>query len=450
LAGRLLFDVTGQLQWYANLRNASGIQRVTEHILGSTPIRDYTQLEFIARAPGSAQFFRLAPQAVLALCDNDRRRSAIARLRGTFAQAMRHAPFFDCVREVRYFDVPYLLAGWAHLEGAIARLNGGELSCPMPALAPIVPPDATDCFLNTGDFWCHRRYVDSLLNLKRSTGVRVVVLVHDLFYLDNPEWNHPNFDDFAAQLKKLAPHVNVWLVTSMFVKSQLQAYLKTQAIFDSDVRVLPMGGGLLTLQRPLSSNEAEATLHRFGLVREGYFLSVGKIEPRRNYMALLDAFAHVRSRGVAPLPTCVIVGQDGWKSGKFRARLRATANEQHTVKWLRDVSDRELSILYSNALFCVVPSVMEGWGLPIRESIAHGVPCLASNAGGAVEAGKDSATYFDPSEPESLAAALSAWLNRDETLKIARTWSAAHRDMRGLGSWELTGKAVLDASKYPC
>ena len=274
--------------------------------------------------------------------------------------------------------------------------------------------------------------------------------MHDLFYLDNPEWNHPSFQDFAAQLRKLTPHVDVWLVTSKYVKSQLLTYLTSYPISDADVRVLPMGGGFLTLQRPLAHGEAAETLRRFGLVRERYFLSVGKIEPRRGYMALLDAFAQVRSKGPRFLPTCVIVGQDGWKSAEFRARLRATANEQHTVKWLRQVTDRELSALYSNALFCVVPSAAEGWGLPIRESIAHGLPCLASSTGGAVEAGRDIATYYDPSEPGSLASALLTWLSSEEALKIARNRISAHGASTGLRSWELSGKAVLEASRIAC
>ena len=446
MTGRLLFDVTGQLQWYANLQQASGIQRVTEHVLGSSSIRDYPHVEFIARPIGSSQFFRLDTRTVQALCDNDQRIRAIGKLRGTFAQTMQLAPLLGCLREARYFDLPYLLAGVMRLENAVARLNGSGHVGRLPPLKPILPPGPQDTFLNTGDFWCHRAYADAVVGLRQSSRVRLVVLVHDLFYINNPEWNHSSFSDFRDQLGKLALHVNTWMVTSNFVKSQLLDYLGSRALLNSDIRVLPMGGGVLTLPTPVGAEEAQTVLRKFGLQRERYFLTVGKIEPRRNHLALLDAFETVRRGSSAPLPICVIVGQDGWKSHEFRARLRSTLNEQNTVKWLRQVTDRELSILYANASFCVVPSKAEGWGLPIRESLAHGIPCLASCLGGSLEAGQDNATYFDPRTPGALASALYAWLTDDRALEDARRQIASRLPTKDLSNWEAAGRAILAAA----
>ena len=368
MTGRLLFDVTGQLQWYANLQQASGIQRVAEHILGSSSIRNYPHVEFVVRPIGSSQFFRLDTRTIQALCDSDQRSRAIGKLRGTFAQTMQLAPLLGCLREARYFDLPYLLAGVMRLENPVARLNGSGHVGRLPPLKPILPPGPQDTFLNTGDFWCHRAYADAVIDLRQSTRVKLVVLVHDLFYIHNPEWNHSSFNDFSNQLGKLAPHVQTWMVTSHFVKSQLQDYLGSRALPNSDIRVVPMGGGVLTLRTPVGIEEAQTVLRKFGLQRERYFLTVGKIEPRRNVVALLEAYETVRKSSSVRLPVCVIVGQDGWKSHEFRARLRATRNEHNTVKWLRQVTDRELSVLYAHASFCVVPSKAEGWGLPIRES----------------------------------------------------------------------------------
>ena len=93
----------------------------------------------------------------------------------------------------------------------------------------------------------------------------------------------------------------------------------------------------------------------------------GKIEPRRNHLALSTRDG---SQGQLSFPHLRIVGQTV-EISQVPRRLRSTLNEQNTVKWLRQVTDRELT-LYANASF--VARVAEGWGLP-SVSLAHGIPC---------------------------------------------------------------------------
>jgi hypothetical protein len=88
---RLLFDVTGLLHWYAFFSNPSGIQRVTEKLFSSTAVQRNEQVEFVARALGGDELYRVDRGILRDLQDPLQRRAAIARLRALFTMTMRQA-----------------------------------------------------------------------------------------------------------------------------------------------------------------------------------------------------------------------------------------------------------------------------------------------------------------------------------------------------------------------
>jgi glycosyltransferase involved in cell wall biosynthesis len=442
MLGRLLFDMTGQLQWYAHRDQASGIQRVTEHLIGSNAIRSFSHVEFVFRPLGSEMLYRLDPSIVFDLVDEYRRAFAIGRFRGLTVRSSRLPPISDYAREARPFDLMYWVAGMFRLEKLVSLWNGARLG--KLYLEPIRPPSAADTFLNTGDFWCHPGYARSVVSLKRNTGVTIALVLHDLFYLDNPDWNHPRFADFGRQLDELAPHIDVWMPTSRYVESQLRSYLASRPSSRCSIRLLPMGWGTLPVGTEPTLLESGDVLRKFSLTPGQYFLAVGKVEPRRNYLGLLDALLVARADSNATLPRCVIVGQDGWRSREFKDRLREMNDGEKSVQWLKSVTDRELSILYRNARFCVIPSMAEGWGLPIRESLAHGTPCLASTVGGASEAGGDLAEYFDPLQPNEFASILRRWLIDDNWVSKARARINARALRTSRTSWDAAGNAIVE------
>lgn len=444
MRGRLLFDMTGQLQWYAHRDQPSGIQRVTEHLIASAAIRSFPGVEFVFRPVGSRQFYRIDPSVAFDLAEEHRRDVAIGHVRGLTARSSRLPPILDYVREARSFDIMYRVAGMLRLEKLVALHYGA--SADKLGLEAIRPPMPADTLVNTGDFWCHPGYARTVIGLKRETGARIALILHDLFYLDSPDWNHPEFNDFGHQLGELAPHIDVWMPTSRYVESQLRNYLASRFLSPGFMRSLPMGWGILPIGTPPTPRETERVLRRFNLTPRRYFLAVGKVEPRRNFLGLLDAFSAARKSTAAPLAHCAIVGQDGWRSREFKERLQEINAKENTVHWLKSVTDRELSILYANARFCIVPSITEGWGLPIRESLVHGTPCLASHAGGAREAGGDLADYFNPSDPEEFARTLRRWLVDDGLVDEARGRILAGGLDASEASWDDAGTAVVEAA----
>jgi alpha-1,2-rhamnosyltransferase len=131
------------------------------------------------------------------------------------------------------------------------------------------------------------------------------------------------------------------------------------------------------------------------------FLSVSTIEPRKNHEYLLDTFDILWKAG-HELNLC-IVGRVGWKVDKTMQRLLA---HEHYKKYLwvwNDLNDSELKYLYSRSKMLLFPSIIEGFGLPIVESLAHGLPVLASDTLIHREVGGERIGYFSLSEPQDLA-----------------------------------------------
>ncbi|MBC7943033.1 glycosyltransferase, partial [Candidatus Saccharibacteria bacterium] len=101
--------------------------------------------------------------------------------------------------------------------------------------------------------------------------------------------------------------------------------------------------------------------------------------------------------------------------------------------FLHDASDEELSWIYDHSLFSVYPSHYEGWGLPVAESIAHGVPCIASNTSSIPEIAGDLIPYFSPTSTDECLQAICGLLD-DKTLSNAKQKISAYRPT----SWDET------------
>ena len=122
------------------------------------------------------------------------------------------------------------------------------------------------------------------------------------------------------------------------------------------------------------------------------------------------------------------------------AQLDNTGWLNGRVRLVRDPTDDELRALYDGALFTVLPSLHEGWGLSLTESLAAGKPCLAAHAGALPEAGGPLCRYFDPSDTGAAFGAVTALL--DEPGAIAAWQDEVRRSFRPT-PWEATARAVL-------
>lgn len=151
---------------------------------------------------------------------------------------------------------------------------------------------------------------------------------------------------------------------------------------------------------PREAADSASVLARLGLVHGGYTLYAGTIEPRKNIEALLDAYSTLPDAIRQRWPL-VLAGYHGWQSEQLHGRINAAANAGW-VHYLGYVADEDLPHLFAGAhLFCF-PSHYEGFGLPVLEAMASGVPVICSNASSLPEVAGDSALMFKPTDVDML------------------------------------------------
>lgn len=153
----------------------------------------------------------------------------------------------------------------------------------------------------------------------------------------------------------------------------------------------------------IKTDMAKEEVFKRHLVETPYILFVGTIQPRKNLARLIEAFSQVKKSNDSEKDlNLVIIGRRGWQFEEtFEAPKKYGVSE--SVNFLENVTDAELPVFYKNAELFVLPSLYEGFGLPILEAMRYGCPVITSNVSSLPEAGGDAAAYFDPTDVEDMA-----------------------------------------------
>jgi glycosyltransferase involved in cell wall biosynthesis len=165
--------------------------------------------------------------------------------------------------------------------------------------------------------------------------------------------------------------------------------------------------------RPLSWDEREAVKAEYTDGTE-YFVFAGALHPRKNVVALLQAFIKFKKRHRSPIKL-VIVGRMAWKF-KELAALRETMPFKKDVVWAGYMNVKELSKVIGAAYALIYPSLFEGFGIPILESLKCGVPAVVSNTSSMPEVAGDAALLVDPADVTDIAEKMGL-IYKDEILR---------------------------------
>lgn len=224
---------------------------------------------------------------------------------------------------------------------------------------------------------------------------RHVVSVHDLGPLEHPEWYHPVFAAlYRALLPRLLASAGRVAVSS---RAARQALLGRFPWLAARTAVVPAGVDRQVFY-PRGREEIESTRRALGLP-ERYLLSVGSQQPRKNLSRLLAAWELV-----APAMPGYVLALAGAPGIQFRRELPGPLPPR--ARRLGYVPDRLLPALYSGAAAFVLPSLDEGFGLPLLEALACGAPAAVSACGALPELAGGAARLFDPLSPQAIAGAL--------------------------------------------
>ncbi|HCI82853.1 MAG TPA: glycosyltransferase family 1 protein [Ktedonobacter sp.] len=240
--------------------------------------------------------------------------------------------------------------------------------------------------------------------------VRKIVTIHDLAFLEHPEYAVPSLADY---LKKVVPEAvaeaDIVATVSQEVSRTLIDHFHTSP---DKLAVVPNGVGP-HFRRITDPILLGATRHKFGL-QSPFVLGVGTLEPRKNHIGLIKAFYKAQQQNDGPKMLAIAGGQ-GWLYEETR-QLVADLKLEKKVLFLGRVTDLELVTLYSMADIFAFPSFFEGFGIPPLEAMACGCPVITSNVSALPEVAGDAALLIDPHDNDALADAILTLLH-DESLR---------------------------------
>jgi alpha-1,3-rhamnosyl/mannosyltransferase len=266
-------------------------------------------------------------------------------------------------------------------------------------------------------------------------GAAVVQTVHDLTTRRFPEWHTAeNRAMHAAKERFLTERAHRIIAVSEATRRDLIELLgipaeRISVVYEaSDERF-----------RPLPPAVVQPILADYGLTYGNYLLSLGTLEPRKNYVRLIEAYALLNAARNDLLPL-VIAGARGWHDSDILAAPGRYGMEGR-IRFLGAVSDADLPALIAGARIFVYPSLYEGFGLPALEALACGVPVIVSNSSSLPEVVGDAGLLCDPYDPESIAAQIRRLLEDEQ---LAEQLRQAGPRRAAAFSWQRAARETLE------
>ena len=263
----------------------------------------------------------------------------------------------------------------------------------------------------------------------RVSPVPTIVSVMDLSYLHFPETFKKNDLYQLTKWTKYSVKKAAKVITiSQSSKDDIIKFYKTAP---EKVKVVHLG------LKELSMDKAPTDLEKFGVTGK-FVLFVGTLQPRKNISRLIEAFSRLPQQ-LKEEYQLVVIGKKGWLYEDILNSPKKF-NVENRVLFLDYVSDEDLPAFYKKAELFVLPSLYEGFGLPVLEAMRYGCPVATSNVSSLPEAGGDAAVYFDPESIEDIKKTIENVLNDANLRDKMREKGLSHYKKF---TWDKAAKEVL-------
>jgi glycosyltransferase involved in cell wall biosynthesis len=436
---RLWLDVEDLFAYAAHHARPTGVQRLSCEIAAAL-LRDHAgRVGFLRHDPGAEGYRTVAPDAVMALYARMATApAAVAAEAAPDPPAARRARLGWLPREIRQplgraarAQAAVLREGAQALRALPALWQGGADPRLGDALAAVARPG--DVLAAFGSPWSAPGQPARMARAAAAAGARIAVLVHDLIPLQRPEFcDRAQIVAFAAHLRAALPAADVVFANSHATAAAIEGWAVREGLgLRGAPAVLPVG---LTALPPPAALPA-------GLRDGAFVLMVGTIEARKNHWLAFRAWRRLlEAMPAGSVPPLVFAGREGWMVADLLQALRNSAWLDGAVRWVREPDDATLAALYRGCRFTLFPSHIEGWGLPVVESLAAGRPCVATCHGAIAEA---SAGFAEPIDPDDVTGA-TATLRRliEEPAHLAALAARIEAGFRA-PSWSATADAIM-------
>lgn len=253
---------------------------------------------------------------------------------------------------------------------------------------PTAEMNKGDTAVLIGASWNDSSVLDALIESKQSLGITISQHMNDILPIYQPQLFSDELPGlFTPYVTKALRNADIVTVISEATRRDIVTFCEDHDIALPRIEVVRLGDNPqtdITAKRPAAFRS-----------NEEFVLAVGTFEVRKNYLLLYQAvkLAQIEEK---ELPTIVIAGRKGWLTEDVRHMISLDPHAKEKIIWLNDVSDGELKWLFQNCMFTVFPSIAEGWGLPIVESLQNGKFCLSSGTSSMLEIGDGLVDYFLP------------------------------------------------------
>lgn len=458
MACTLWFDVEDLVHYVRHNSRPSGIQRVTFEIYRALyqQFGDTGRIRFVRHTPDGTSLVTMRWSELEKLYDGiadvpvvsaplPRRISAgikrllwpcVARLPSRVRQSL---VLFLVLQAQAVLALARFSAGLILLPARAARRLFRQASRSMPSgqeLAPLVSKG--DALVVLGSPWFHQDYASLVRWARGELGMCFAILVHDIIPLRRPEWCHHGVTrTFRQWYASVLPLCDIIFSNSRATADDLERYAAEAGVpLRSRVHPVPIGAGFGDARKDTGSVD-NGKLPEPG----SYALFVSTIEARKNHTLLFRVWRRmVEEMPPDKVPTLVFAGRVGWLVADLMQQLENASWLNGKIRLVQDPTDAELRALYDGCLFTLFPSLYEGWGLPVTESLAFGKPCIASNRTSLPEAGGDLARYFDPDDLHDAYRVIRDTI--EDRAGLAAWQERVAREFRPV-SWQETAEAIL-------
>lgn len=292
-----------------------------------------------------------------------------------------------------------------------------------------------------GSSWMQNSdYAAELAQLARQHELTLSVLMHDMTPALFPHWYDEGYSaSWERNCATMLAHANRLLVYSDSTRKDVASFAEKYKISMPFVAKIRLADEVGTLE---STPTIEGVRAQEIFRNRPYVLAVGGIHLRKNYGLLYDTWLILRETMGDNCPHLVIVGGVSWNGTETARVMRGDPKVNSHIHILENIDDGTLDWLYDHALMTAYPSLYEGWGLPVGESLAHGKICLSSDSSSMKEIAPEITDLINPFDRIRWASMIQHYATSSSS---RMTREAEIREKFAITSWRHTADNIVEA-----
>ncbi len=271
----------------------------------------------------------------------------------------------------------------------------------------------------------------------RNMGLKIAVIFHDAIAYEYPEYVSRTIQQNHEGYMRASAEADLVLAVSDYSAEAFRRFVKEKELISPAILACRLADEFLGRSRWGKYDPLET-----GPI---HILCVATLEPRKNHLRLLKACAELEKRNFPRDWKLTLVGYPYQGAEEIREAVESAVQANSRIEWRRHVGDEELEQLYRSCHFSIFPSVVEGFGLPLVESLWNSRPCICSHQGSMGELAKlGGCLTVDVESVESIANGLDQMI-RDEPLRLKLAEEAIRRRFR---TWREYADEILENLRH--